>query len=65
MVNECMTFFMGDFTPYGNSFDEALRKLEKVLESFKQTYLSLSIEKCHMMMSEGIVLGNFICVAGI
>ena len=56
---------MGDFTSYGSSFDEDLRILEKYLERCEQTHLSSSTEKCHMMMSEGIVLGNFISVAGI
>ena len=32
MVNDCMEVFMGDFTPYGNTFDEALNNLENVLE---------------------------------
>ena len=60
-----MEFFVDDFTPYGNSFDESLRNLENVLEHCEQTHLSMSTEKCHMMMSEGIVLGNFIYVVGI
>ena len=56
---------MDDFTPYGNSFEEALDNLEKVLKRCKQTHLSLNIEKCHMMMQEDIVLGHFISAAGI
>lgn len=56
---------MDDFTPYGNSFEEALDNLEKVLKRCKQTHLSLSIEKCHMMMQEGIVLVHFVSAAGI
>ena len=56
---------MDDFTLYGSSFDEALKNLEKVLERCEQTHLSLSTKKCHMMMSEGIVLGHFISTTGI
>ena len=56
---------MDDFTPYGNSFDEAIRNLEKLIKSFEQTHLSLSTEKSHMMMRECVVLGNFISIAGI
>ena len=55
-----MESFMDDFTPYGRYFEEALKNLEKVLTRCEQTQLSLSTEKCHMMMSEGVVLGNFI-----
>ena len=56
---------MDDFTPYGKDFEEALKILEKVLTRCEQTHLYLSTEKFHMMMSEGVVLGNFIYVDGI
>jgi len=65
MLNDSMEIFMDDFTPYGISFQEALQNLEKVLKRCIQAHLSLSIEKCHMMMSEGIVLGHFISSQGI
>ena len=51
---------MDEFTPYGSSFEEALKNLEKVLGRCEQTQLSLSTEKCHMMMSEGVVLRHLI-----
>jgi hypothetical protein len=65
MVNDCMEIFMDEFTPYGTDFNEALANLEKVLKIWIQSHLSLSIEKFHMMMSEGVVLGHFISYAGI
>jgi hypothetical protein len=65
MLNDSMEIFMDDFTPYGVSFQEALQNLEKVLKRCIQAQLSLSIEKCHMMMSEGIVPGHFISSQGI
>jgi hypothetical protein len=65
MLNDSMEIFMDDFTPYGVSFQEALQNLEKVLKRCIQAHLSLSTEKCHMMMSEGIVLGHFISSQGI
>ena len=51
---------MDEFTPYGDNFDETLEILEKVLKCCEQTHLYLSTKKCHMMMSEGVVLGHFI-----
>ena len=51
---------MDDFTPYGNSFEEGLANLEKVLKRCKQTHVSLSTVKCHMMREEGIVLGHLL-----
>jgi hypothetical protein len=65
MLNDSMEIFMDDFTPYGVSFQEALQNLEKVLKQCIQAHLSLSTKKYHMMMSEGIVLGNFISSQGI
>ena len=60
-----MEIFMDDFTPYGKDFEEAMEILEKVLTHCEQTQFSLSTDKCHMMMSEGVVLGNFISTDGI
>ena len=57
LVNDSMEIFMDDFTSYGKDFEEALENLKKVLTHCEQTQLSLSTEKCHMMMSEGVVLG--------
>ena len=65
MLNDSMEIFMDDFTPYGVSFQEALQNLEKVLKRCIQAQLSLSTEKFHMMMNEGIVLGHFISSQGI
>ena len=56
---------MDDFTVYGNSFEEALANLEKVLKRCKEANLSLSHEKCFMMFTEGIVLGHHISEDGI
>jgi hypothetical protein len=55
-----LEIYIDDFTPYGDNFEEALTNLEKVLKRCKETQLSLSTEKCHMMMTEGVVLGNYI-----
>eukprot|EP00253_Pinus_taeda_P028720 PITA_28720 len=57
--------YMDDFTVYGDSFEEALENLEKVLVRCKETNLSLSHEKCFMMFTEGIVLGHHISGDGI
>ena len=65
MLNDSMEIFMDDFTPYGVSFQEALENLERVLKRCIQAQLSLRTQKCHMMMSEGIVLGHFISSQGI
>jgi hypothetical protein len=56
---------MDDCTPYENSFDEALDNLDKVLQRCREMNLSLSNEKCNMMMNEGIVLVHHLSSKGI
>lgn len=56
---------MDDFTVYGDTFEEAIENLEKVLIRCKEANLSLSHEKCFMMFNEGIVLGHHISSDGI
>ena len=57
--------YMDDFTPYGDDFELALQTLEKLLQRCIATRLCLSHEKCHMMMTEGLILGHYISTAGI
>ena len=65
MLNDSLEIFMDDFTPYGVTFEDSLQNLEKVLKRCIQANLSLSTEKCQMMMNEGIVLGHDISFQGI
>eukprot|EP00253_Pinus_taeda_P031239 PITA_31239 len=65
LIHDCVEVYMDDFTVYGDSFEEALENLEKVLIRCKETNLSLSHEKCFMMFTEGIVLGHHISGDGI
>ncbi|KAK1609515.1 hypothetical protein QYE76_033188 [Lolium multiflorum] len=57
--------FMDDFSVYGNSFDNCLRNLDKVLQRCEETNLVINWEKCHFMVNEGIVLGHKISERGI
>eukprot|EP00253_Pinus_taeda_P028167 PITA_28167 len=65
LIHDCVEVYMDDFTIYGDSFEEALENLEKVLVRCKETNLSLSHEKCFMMFTKGIVLGHHISGDGI
>ncbi|KAK1609849.1 hypothetical protein QYE76_033522 [Lolium multiflorum] len=64
-VNKIVEVFMDDFSVYGNSFDNCLRNLDKVLQRCEETNLVLNWEKCHFMVNEGIVLGHKISERGI
>lgn len=56
LMDDSVEIYMDDFMAYGDSFEEALGKLEKVLEKCKHAHVYLSMEKWHMKMNEGIVL---------
>jgi hypothetical protein len=56
---------MDNFTVYGNTFEEALSNLEKVLIHYQESNLSLSHEKCKMLLTEGIVFGHHLSAEGI
>jgi hypothetical protein len=65
LIHDIIEIYMDDFTPYGNSFDEALINLDKVLQRCEEMNLSLSHEKCNMLMNEGVVLGHHLSSRGI
>ena len=65
LVEEVMEIFMDDFTVYGSSFDHCLNNLETVLQRCKDKQLALNWEKCHFMVTEGIVLGHKISATGL
>jgi hypothetical protein len=65
LIHDYVEVYMDDFTVYGNTFEEALRNLEKALIRYQESNLSLSHEKCKMLLTEGIVLGHHLSVEGI
>jgi len=56
---------MHNFNIYGSSFNDCLTNLSKVLDRCIENNLVLSYEKCHYMVSQGIVLGHIISEKGI
>ncbi|KAJ9535162.1 hypothetical protein OSB04_un001759 [Centaurea solstitialis] len=65
MLEKSIEIFMDDFSVYGSSFDNCLENLEKGLERCEETDLVLNWEKCHFMVTEGIVLGHLISKRGV
>ncbi|KAL1362807.1 hypothetical protein AAHE18_03G107000 [Arachis hypogaea] len=57
--------FMDDFSVFGDSFSSCLDHLALVLKRCQETNLVLNWEKCHFMVTEGIVLGHKISNKGI
>nr|GEY42773.1 DNA-directed DNA polymerase [Tanacetum cinerariifolium] len=54
MVEKTMVVFMDDFSVFGNSFENCLSCLDKILQRCKDTNLSLNWEKSHFMVKEGV-----------
>ncbi|GJX52566.1 reverse transcriptase domain-containing protein [Tanacetum coccineum] len=65
MIEESVKVFMEDFFVFGNSFDNCLNNLDKMLQRCKDAHLVLNWEKCHFMVKEGIVLRNKVPEAGL
>nr|GEU59225.1 reverse transcriptase domain-containing protein [Tanacetum cinerariifolium] len=65
-IDACLSeVFMDDFSVFGNSFENYLSRLEKMLQRCEDTSLSLNWEKNHFMVKKGIVLGHKISKNGI
>ncbi|GJX73123.1 reverse transcriptase domain-containing protein [Tanacetum coccineum] len=58
MIKKMMEVFMDDFSVFGNSFENCLSRLDKMLQRCEDTNLYLNWEKSHFMVKEGIVLGH-------
>lgn len=62
---EFVEIYMDDFFVFGDSFQEALKNLEKVLLCCQVAYLTLSDKKCILMCKVGVVVGHLISGKGI
>ena len=65
LVKEVVEIFMDDFSVYGSSFEDCLKNLATVLQRCQDKNLALNWEKCHFMVTEGIVLWHNICADGL
>ena len=65
LVEKVMEIFMDDFSKYESSFKKFLKNLETLLKRFQDKNITLNWEKFHFMLTEGIVLGHKISVAGL
>ena len=60
-----MKIFMDDFFAHGSGFESCLENLETVLQRCKDKNLALNWEKCHFIVTQGIVLGHKVSVTGL
>ena len=64
-ITKIIEVFINNFTVRGDSFDECLHHLALVLRRCIETNLVLNFEKCHFMVEDGLVLGDFISADGL
>ena len=65
MIEIILEIFMDDFSVFGDSFESCLENLRRVLERCQEKNLVLNWEKCHFMVTQGIVLGHIVSKDGI
>ena len=65
MVEEYLEVCMDDFSIFRNSFDHCLGNLKKVLQRYEDKNVVLNWDKCHFMVTKGIVLDHVISAYGI
>ncbi|GKA60552.1 DNA-directed DNA polymerase [Tanacetum coccineum] len=65
MIEESVEVFMDDISVFGNSFDNCLHNLDKMLQRCKDANLVLNWEKCHFIVKEGIIIGHKVSRAGL
>ncbi|CAA0838473.1 Uncharacterized mitochondrial protein AtMg00860, partial [Striga hermonthica] len=64
-VGNIIEVFMDDFSVYGDSFEVCLENLSLILKRCAETNLVLNWEKCHFMVTQGIVLGHIVSLKGV
>ena len=65
MIEHILEIFMDDFSVFGDSYKGCLESLRRVLERCQEKKLVLNWEKCHFMVTQGIVLGHIVSREGI
>ncbi|CAM8951139.1 unnamed protein product [Rhodiola kirilowii] len=65
MIGTFIEVFMDNFTVHGSTFDDCLKNLSSVLERCVSMNLVLNYEKCHFMVTHGVVLGHVVSHEGI
>jgi hypothetical protein len=65
LIHDCVEVYMDDFIVYGNNYQESLDNIKKVLIRCQEMNMSLSHEKCKMLLTKGVVLGHHVSSEGI
>ena len=60
MIEHILEIFMDDFSVFGDSYEGFLENLRRVPKRCQEKNLVLNWEKCHFMVTQGIVLGHIV-----
>lgn len=62
---ECVEIYTDDLSVFGNSFQESLKSIEKVLIHCQEAHLAFSDKKCRLMCKARVFLGHLVSNKGI
>ena len=65
MVEKILEVFMDDFSVYRDTYESCFEHLKCILERYKESHLVFNWEKCHFIVTQGIVLGHLVFSKGI
>ena len=65
MIEDILEIFIDDFSVFRDSYEGCLENLRRVMERCQGEKLVLNWEKCHFMVTQGIVLGHIVSREGI
>ena len=65
MIEHILEIFMDDFSVFRDSYEGCLENLRRVLKRCQKKNLVLNWDKCHFMVTQGIVLGHIVSKEGI
>ena len=65
LIGSCVLVYLDDIIVLGNTVDEHLANLIKVLDTLRRKGLKLKLEKCHFFQKEVTFLGHIVSAEGI
>ena len=65
LMEKVIEVFMDDLSIFKELFDACLQNLKLVLKRYEEKHIMLNWEKCHFMVTQGIVLGHIVSAGGI
>ena len=65
MIEHILEIFMDDFSVFGDSYKGCLENFKENTEEMSREKLVLNWEKCHFMVTQGIMLGHIVLREGI